>query len=343
LGLSVAARRSQTMSRLDELPPDQRAALSLLLRQHRTYAQLAEVLGISEQAVHDRAHAALALLAPSLAREVDAERRADIGDYLLDQQDALADRLRTRAHLSSSPPAQAWAQALAAELAPLASRPLPEIPLAAGSGERDAPTVAADTAVRAPRSSDQAGTPATHAGAAARAPDPGRAGGLRASRVGGAVLLALLVAAVVVAVVLISGSGGSKAHKATGQASAAGATATGPSIGARLPLRAPGSNAVTGLVQILAEGSKRAFYVVAEKLPPSNGFFYALWLYNTSTRTSEPLGKAPPVKATGRLEGGGALPANPEQFNEILLTRETSTKAGHPGAAVLRGPFSLTG
>ena len=52
------------MSRLDELPPDQRAALSLLLRQRKSYAEVATLLGISERAVHDRAHAALAVLAP---------------------------------------------------------------------------------------------------------------------------------------------------------------------------------------------------------------------------------------------------------------------------------------
>ena len=55
------------MSRLDELPPDQRAALSLLLRQRKSYGEVASMLGIGEQAVHDRAHAALAVLAPRLA------------------------------------------------------------------------------------------------------------------------------------------------------------------------------------------------------------------------------------------------------------------------------------
>ena len=62
------------MSRLDELPPDQRAALSLLLRQHKSYAEVAALLGIAERAVHDRAHAALAVLAPAQARELTPER-----------------------------------------------------------------------------------------------------------------------------------------------------------------------------------------------------------------------------------------------------------------------------
>ena len=44
------------MTRLDQLPPDQRAALSLLLRQQKSYAEVAALLGISEQAIRERAH-----------------------------------------------------------------------------------------------------------------------------------------------------------------------------------------------------------------------------------------------------------------------------------------------
>ncbi|HXP28513.1 MAG TPA: sigma factor-like helix-turn-helix DNA-binding protein, partial [Solirubrobacteraceae bacterium] len=60
------------MSRLDDLPPDQRATLSLLLRSRKSYADVATLLEIPEQAVRDRAHAALAVLAPSQARSLDA-------------------------------------------------------------------------------------------------------------------------------------------------------------------------------------------------------------------------------------------------------------------------------
>ena len=78
------------MSRLDELPHDQRAALSLLLRQRKSYSEVASLLGIPEHAVHDRAHAALAVLAPRQARELTPECRHEIGDYLLGQQAAVA-------------------------------------------------------------------------------------------------------------------------------------------------------------------------------------------------------------------------------------------------------------
>jgi Sigma-70, region 4 len=51
------------MPRLDDLPPDLRATLSLLVDRGKSYAQVAELLGIPESAVRDRAHAALDALA----------------------------------------------------------------------------------------------------------------------------------------------------------------------------------------------------------------------------------------------------------------------------------------
>src|SRR5207253_1951091 len=127
------------MSRLDDLPPDQRAALSLLLRQGKVYAEVAALLRIGERAVHDRAHAALAVLAPREARELSPERREEIGDYLLGQSGGLGERLRARSLLDGSPAAQAWARAVADQLAPLASTPLPDIPNGSGpAGAGDA-------------------------------------------------------------------------------------------------------------------------------------------------------------------------------------------------------------
>ncbi|HEY2572285.1 MAG TPA: sigma factor-like helix-turn-helix DNA-binding protein [Solirubrobacteraceae bacterium] len=116
------------MSRLDDLPPDQRATLSLLLRSGKSYAQVAALLDIQERAVHDRAHAALAVLAARQARELTAEQREEVADYLLGQRPGVAERLATRGYLESSAPARAWAGALADALSPLAGDALPEIP-----------------------------------------------------------------------------------------------------------------------------------------------------------------------------------------------------------------------
>src|SRR5580692_8432303 len=109
------------MSRLDSIPPDLSAVLSLLLRRGKRYAEVAGMLGIEERAVHDRAHSALALLAPSQARGLSAAEREQLGEYLLGQQSALAAD-QTQDFLAGSPAGRAWAQALAGELAALAPR-----------------------------------------------------------------------------------------------------------------------------------------------------------------------------------------------------------------------------
>ncbi len=119
--------------------------------------------------------------------------------------------------------------------------------------------------------------------------------------------------------------------------------ATKPTLDKQIALTSPEPNSKTvGLVEVLSEGSKRAFYIAAEHLPPSTGFFYAVWLYNSPT-SSAPLGKIPPVSSKGQAQGGALLPANAGDYHEILLTRETNSHATQPGPVVLSGAFSLGG
>jgi hypothetical protein len=370
------------MSTLDELPPDQRAALSLLLAQRKRYADVAQLLHIGERAVHDRAHAALAVLAPAKARELSAEQRELVGDYMLGQQD-VAERLRTRTLIATTPAARAWALALGDSLAPLAADALPDVPAAEEAAQSGLAAAAAPPSPATPlraapspaASSSEAPSPATPEASAAAppaadtepaatatapdrdeeltaphssapAPEDVSAGatgsGLPASRIGGAIVLAVLLAAIVVGVVLLTGGGSSKGHGAATASRTTAASASGPSV-SRIAMRpAEAGSHSLGLLQILQEGSKRAFYLVAEKMPTTSGYFYALWLYNSSG-SAEPLGKAPAVGANHRLEGGGALPADAGSFHEVLLTRETSVHASHPGPVVLRGKFSLAG
>jgi Sigma-70, region 4 len=319
------------MSRLDELPPDQRAALSLLLRQHKSYSEVAAMLGIAEQAVHDRAHAALAILAPRQARGIDAERRREIGDYLLGQQTAVGERLRTRTLLSNSQAASTWAQAIAGELADLYEGAPPEIPGATATGEASAPA-----ARREPYPLAQAATtPASSFEPDTAAPS---------SRLGGALLLAAMLAAVIVVVILLVSGGGSSNKKAstTGTGSASAKT-SGTKEEGRFTLHAatPHSRSV-GTVEVLSEGGKRAFYIQAEHIPATKHFFYAIWLYNSHT-SALPLSKSPPVGKSHKLAGAALLPSNASSYREILLTRETSTRPKRPGHVVLRGAFNLAG
>jgi hypothetical protein len=334
------------MSTLDELPPDQRAALSLLLAQRKSYGEVAAMLQIGEGAVHARAHAALAVLAPAQARPLTAEQRALVGDYLLGQL-GVAERVQARTLLSSSEPARAWALAISPQLSTVAPQGLPDVPAlnsaAPAAGPAQQPTAGAPPAAPGAGESPVPGSEerVQGGGSGPGSPSPAPA----SSRLGGALVLAAILVAVIVAVVLLtSGDSSHGGHQQTGTTTAASATTTtGPAVSARIAMRPahPTSRSI-GLLEILTEGSKRAFYIVAEHLPPTHGFFYALWLYNNHT-SHEPLGKAPAVGSTERLEGGGALPANAAEFHEVLLTRETSTHATHPGRVVLRGAFTLGG
>jgi hypothetical protein len=320
------------MSRLDDLPPDQRAALSLLLRQGKSYTEVAALLSVPESAVRDRAHAALAALAgtdqPGQGTdEPTAARREDISDYLLGQQTSAGARTATRAYLEDSPAGRGWAARVAPELAPLAAGPLPEIP--DGKVHRAPDSLASD--IQASPASEEAGP------SRIRVP-----GSLPSSRLGGALVLGAIAAAAIVAIVLSMGGGGGGSHSATTKAASSNTEkAAAPTVDGRFPLTPtnPGSRAI-GAVETLSEGTQRGFLIAAEHLPPSRGFFYGIWLYN-SPSSRQPLSRTPPVGSNGRLVFGALLPANAAEFHRMLLTRETSNRPASPGPVVLSGPVSL--
>jgi Sigma-70, region 4/Anti-sigma-K factor rskA, C-terminal len=241
---------ADAMSRLDDLPPDQRAVLLLLVQQGKSHAEIADMLAIPESSVRDRAQAAL--------------------------------------------------QALAGDPEPAPRPPVP-------TGSR---TTAA-------------------------------------SRRAGALLLGAIVAVIVVVVIVLSSSGGSSHSSASTSSTSTGSSKTStaagePHIDKQLNLVSPSpTSKAVGLVEVLSQGSKRAFLVTAEHLPPTeNGFFYAAWLYNSAS-DARVLGRAPSVSSNGQLQAVGALPSNAGHFREMLITRETSSKPAHPGPVVLNGPFSL--
>src|SRR3954462_4369158 len=161
------------MSGIDDLAPDQRAVLQLLLKQGKAYVELAALLRIEPDAVRERAVSALDGLGPREGVQLAPERRGEIAAYLLGQQSA-SERQSTREFLEGSAAGRAWARVVAGELRPLAGDALPDIP-----SEREEVEEAFD---------------------ALRARPARRAEGQRWAKVGGAVLL---VGAVVVAIALI--------------------------------------------------------------------------------------------------------------------------------------------
>src|SRR3954469_20773063 len=115
------------MSGIDDLAPDQRAVLQLLLKQGKAYVELAALLRIEPSAVRERAVSALDELGPRDGVQLAPERRAEIADYLLGQQSA-SERQKTREMLEGSASGRAWARVVAGELRPIAGDTLPEIP-----------------------------------------------------------------------------------------------------------------------------------------------------------------------------------------------------------------------
>jgi hypothetical protein len=351
------------MSRFDTLPPDLGAVLSLLLRRGKRHAEVAAMLDIEERTVHDRAHAALALLAPAQARALTAEQREQLGEYLLGQQTAAAQN-QSRALLEESAPARAWAQAIAAELSSLAGGRLPATPAGPQAGARAGR--AADTApapepaAPAPREPHTPRESASPSSPRAAAPRPARPS---SSRVGGAIVLgAIAILAIVVVVLVTGGGGGGNSHNGTqsnasantnahttGTAGASSASTTGTggsatSHGKALTLTPPdtATSKAIGVAYVLTQKSERAFYVFAKGLPaPPSGAFYAVWLEGAATAPAYPLGSLPAANANGLVEGGGPLPTDAGSYRRIVVTTETTHHPSHPGPTALGGAFSL--
>lgn len=260
-------------------------------------------------------------------------RAALIADYLLGQ---LPRRVaeQTRERLASVPSDRAWARGLAAALAPIAGRPLPEIP--DPGRPPPSPSIGAPEAEPAPRSDGPS------------------------SRRGGAILLgvgALVVVAVVV--VLIAGLGGGSSKPASRTAgprvdaadptttSAATSTSAAASASPRAQIVAQtnlnprhGGGSAKGVGFVVKDGSAYGIIIQAQHIPPNHHNAYAAWLYNSPSDAYRLGFVNPGVGETGQLQTGGVLPAAAGRFKQLLLTLETQANPQSPGAIVLEGRFS---
>ncbi|TML26377.1 MAG: hypothetical protein E6G30_08785 [Actinobacteria bacterium] len=328
------------MADLDGLPPDQRAALLLLLRQRQSYQQLSETLHIEEDAVRRRAHAALEALGPPAGQRLTDERRTEIADYLLGQQTA-AEREATRAHLAESTAARDWAQGVADRLHEVAPDAVPDIPDGAAAAEAappEEPPPPPPLAEEPAPALREEGRPRGRGGI----PTPPRP----SSRLGGALLLA--GAAIVVAVVLVivlsgGGGGGKKSARATTPTNTTTTQGANRPV-AQINLFSPrGGTKTVALAQIFRNGSQRAIVIAAQGLSPGT---YALWLYNSAS-SAKLLGFVPArVTSSGKFATQGALPADAGNYQRIVVTSEritpqTKRVPSRPGTVVLQGTLKL--
>jgi anti-sigma-K factor RskA len=314
------------MSRLETLPDHQRAVLQILLRQRKRYDELSKLLSLDPAAVRRRAHEALAALGPD-GTEMPADRRDDVADYLLGQDDE-SRRIATYDYLGTSPSARAWARVVAGELRELAPDTLPAIP---GEGGDD--TTAAPAPAPAPAAA--AAAPAATGEPASRLPER------RSSRLGGALLLGgIALAAIVAALVLFVFKGDDSPKADTAPAASTTAAQGRPQVEAQVNLVPPSSRKglkALGVVLVQRAQSQSQIVAAVQGLPkPKNGG-YGIWLY-TGPGKAKWLGFFASRDSQGRLLARGVLTVPIGDYREVLVTREAKGNPPRPGPIFLRGP-----
>jgi len=312
------------MASLDSLSDGQRAVLQLLLRQNKSYDDLASLLKTDLDAVRARARGAVSALGPDPAG-IDADRRDEIADYLLGQQSA-SRRAATREYLGASAAGRSWARRVATALTPLANGDLPEIP-----AEREEVSEAFDALDR--RAARQVEVK-------------------KSSQLGSRLIAAGIVVVLAIAIILALSLGGdddepeSTATTATAKTTSTQTTTpTGDvfEVKAQGALRPPdGSQSeARGEVAIVHFPDNDQFRLAfqATGLPPSStrGSAYGVWLYSSAAQNKFLGFPDTVVGSDGKLETVSDLSPDTPAYSQVLLTRETAESPKQPGTIVLRG------
>ncbi|MFP5365052.1 MAG: hypothetical protein ACLGI5_20260 [Thermoleophilia bacterium] len=314
------------MSPLESLDDGQRAVLQLLLRQGKSYDEIAALLKSDPAKIRRRARSAVAAVGPD-ASEIGDERRDEISDHLLGQQTA-SQRAATREYLQSSTAGRTWARAAATALEPIGGEALPDIP-----AEREEVAQAfAALQRRAARHEEVK----------------------RSSQLGTKLLLAgvgvLIGIGVILALSLGDGDRPTSAATTTTPATTTPANLQTTPTGDKFEIVAQGTLAPPEGVESRARGqvaivrfpdnNQFRFALTAERLPASpKGAAYGIWLY-TSDEKKEFLGFPDAnVGEDGKLQTVSDLSPQTPAYGAVLLTRETADKPTKPGAVVLVAPM----
>ncbi|MDP2711523.1 MAG: hypothetical protein Q8O56_09915 [Solirubrobacteraceae bacterium] len=306
------------MASLDSLNDGQRAILQLLLRQGKSYDDLAVLLKSDLSVLRARARTAVAAVGPD-AGSIGDERRDEIADYLLGQQTA-SRRAATREYLEASPAGRAWARATATALDPLADGQLPEIP-----AEREEVAEAFDALDRR----------------AAREVEV-----KRSSQLGNRLLAAAIGVVLAIGIILVFGltSGDDDPQTTTTTPAGQATTPSGDAfeVIAQGNLTPPeGDSEARGEVAIVRfpENDQFRLALQAISLPPSStrGSSYGVWLYTSQTENRFLGFPDTLVGSDGRLETVSDLTPDTPTYEEVLLTRETTENPERPGTIILRG------
>ncbi|MEO6497254.1 MAG: hypothetical protein ABIO51_07200 [Solirubrobacteraceae bacterium] len=313
------------MPRIDDLPADRRAVLQLLLKQGKSYDDLASLLRIEPDTVRERARDALDRLGVGGGGIVDLDmvEQDEIADYLLGQQSA-SERASTRDLLETSAPGRTWARVVSGELRPLAGDGLPEIPSERAEVDEAFGALEARKAARQRQA--------------------------KSSRLGGVLLLAAVGVAVAFLIVfVISGNDDEGDNAATGTTSTQTTGTTGNASRQVLgqvnlnPVEGSGEKGI-GAVTLVAQGDQTAMVFQGQDIPANGrGDVYALWVITSENAAR--LGFTPRVGKKGRLRFSGPIPDGIDlsQFEAMVLTRETTENPKTPGKVIIAGSLPRPG
>lgn len=315
---------------LDALAPDQRAVVQLILQRDRSYAQIAELLKISEDAVRARAHAGLGALAPEL--ELPADKIAQIADFLLGQQNGKP-RQATRKLLREDDGARTWAETVRENLEDVGE--VPDLP----AGE--ATPVEEEPAKPAPRP-----RPLREGRRPVAATEPEGTAAASSSRLGGALLIGgavLAIVVVVLALFVFKGDDKDKSPKSAAASATATPTATPQQVG-QIALKGTNGSKAAGVMTLYTAQNQLAFTLQGANVPENKrNEAYAVW-FTTPGGGSQRLGFAQPVTANGQLGTTGPRTADLDKFprwlakyKQVVVSRERNGSAKTPGPVVLRG------
>lgn len=308
------------MPGFDSLAPDQKAVLQLLLKQGKSYDDIAGLLRLDRASVRERALDALDALGaevPGATDGLSSERQDELADHLLLQQTA-SERAATRQFLEGSAPGRAWARGVANELRPIGGENLPDIPAEHAEVAEAFDALDERTAARERQETS--------------------------SRLGG-ILILLAVGAVIGLGILLLVRGGkdddpvtaSEGTTSTATAGASGATgATGAGAAGfpqqQINLNPPGGGSSPLGFALIADGG---LALQADGLPASD--LYGVWLY-TSKSDALALGFGAYDRTTKRLAGAlQSLPAEAKGFKRIVVTKQPTKSLSTPGPIVLQG------
>ena len=362
------------MPTFDQLPPEQRAIIELVLQRGRSYEDLADALAITPERVRELAVDALVELSPRSAGRVDVQRRPQVADYVLGQQ-ASAEATATRSFLKRSEAGRMWILSLMDSLEHMyEDGSVPEIPEPGTEEERPRrrerersgreraererperereplrgertrerePLRGGRDRDREPLRGDRDRDREPLRGDRDREPRPERVAPERltpdAQR---AVRNRRIVAAVGIVLLIAAIAIGVLAATGTFKSDVREAVAPATRVVGQLllnPLERGNEN--QGIAVVAQRGDERSLIVQARLKPTGERQAYEVWLYN-SDKDAVSLG-AQVTDRQGNYQGAGRLPAPLERYKYIDVSFEQLDRnAAHSGNSVLRGEIA---